>query len=148
MKKNLLTSLTLVLLVWATSVSAQTTTSAVSGQIKDIKGGEIPGATVQLIYKPTNITYGSITNAEGRFFLSNLNPGGPYDIIVSFVGFKTEKQEDIFLKLGETLKLHFELKEDVQQLSEIVVVGILENASEKTGTNTNNGAPHLVKKFF
>lgn len=137
MKKNLLTSLTLVLLVWATSVSAQTTTSAVSGQIKDIRGGEIPGATVQLIYKPTNITYGSITNVEGRFFLSNLNPGGPYDIIVSFVGFKTEKQEDIFLKLGETLKLHFELKEDVQQLSEIVVVGILENASEKTGTNTN-----------
>src|SRR5258708_36122681 len=90
-----------------------------------------------MIYKPTNITYGTITNAEGRFFLSNINPGGPYDIIVSFVGYKTEKQEEVFLKLGENLKVDFELSEDVQQLSEIVVQGVTENAAEKTGTSTN-----------
>ena len=138
-------SLQLVLfVVFVGSAVAQTTTSAVTGKIKDLKGAEIPGATVQLIYKPTNIVYGSITNAEGLFFLSNLNPGGPYDILISFVGYKTEKQEGIFLKLGETLKLNLELAEDVQQLADVVVMGVTENMAEKTGPSTNIGREQIM----
>ncbi len=133
-----------VCILWVTAVSAQTTTSSISGQVKDSKGGEIPGATVQLVYRPTNISYGSITNAEGRFFLANLNSGGPYDLTISFVGYKTQKQEDIYLKLGETQKFHMELAEDVQQLSEVVVTGVLENAAERTGPSTNIGRQQIM----
>src|SRR5579863_8078273 len=101
-------------LLGATATLAQTTTSAVTGKIADTKGDGLPGATVQVVYKPTNTSYGVTTNAEGRFFLPNLNPGGPYDITVTFVGYKTEQFNDINLKLGETLKLDAVLADQAQ----------------------------------
>ncbi|HLZ16101.1 MAG TPA: carboxypeptidase-like regulatory domain-containing protein, partial [Cyclobacteriaceae bacterium] len=78
MKKLLLLAIAFPL--WgATATLAQTTTSAISGKISDSKGEGLPGATVQVTYKPTNTSYGVMTNNEGRYFLANLNPGGPYE---------------------------------------------------------------------
>lgn len=116
---------------------AQTTTSAVSGKIVDLKGESLPGATIQIIYLPTNTSFGVVTNHEGRYFIANLNPGGPYQVNVTFVGYKTEKFDDLNLKLGETLKLDVTLKEENQQLSEVTIVGVNQDATEKTGTGTS-----------
>src|SRR5690349_11853445 len=98
---------------------AQTTTSAVSGKIVDSKGESLAGATVQVIYKPTNTSNGVIANEEGRYTLVNLTPGGPYEVTVTFIGYKAEKFDDVFLKLGETLKLDVQLKDEAQTLSEV-----------------------------
>jgi hypothetical protein len=121
MKKILLLAFAF-LLTGATATFAQTTTSAVSGRIIDLKGESLPGATIKVTYLPTNTSYGVVTNHEGRYFLANLSPGGPYQIDVTFVGYKTEKFDDLNLKLGETLKLDVTLNEDNQQLSEVTVV--------------------------
>src|SRR5258706_5751963 len=108
---------------------AQLTTSSVSGKISDSRGDALPGATFLLVYKPTNSSYGVATNADGRFVLANLNPGGPYDVTVSFVGYQTEKKTDLYLRLGESLRLNFQLKDEAQQLSEVVVVGVASDAT-------------------
>ncbi len=85
---------------------AQLTTSSVSGKIIDSNGDVLPGATVLVVYKPTNSSYGVATNAEGRFVLANLNPGGPYDITVSFVGYVSEKKTELYLKLRESMRFN------------------------------------------
>ena len=72
---------------------------------------------MQVVYTPTNTSYGVVTNSEGRYFLANLNPGGPYEITITFVGYKTENYKDINLKLGETQKLDVLLQEDAQLLA-------------------------------
>lgn len=116
---------------------AQVTTSAVSGLISDSKGESLPGATVQVVYLPTNASSGMATNLEGRYTIVNLTPGGPYEITISFVGYKTEKFNDVYLKLGETLKVDVTLKDESQTLSEVTVVGVNQEANEKIGAGTN-----------
>jgi hypothetical protein len=138
--------ITAALFFGAKPASAQLTTSSVTGKITDAKGDVLPGATVQLVYKPTNSSFGVATNAEGRFVLANLNPGGPYDATVSFVGYVTEKKTDLYLKLGEPLRLNFQLKDEALQLSEVVVLGVASDVSdltEKMGTVTNVGRSQL-----
>src|SRR5258706_14594244 len=115
---------------------AQQTTSAISGKISD-STEDLPGATVQILFTPTNTLYGVVTNHEGRYFLANLTPGGPYEITITFVGYKTKKYNDINLKLGETLKLDVVLQSDDKLLNEVAVLGVNEEATEKTGTGTN-----------
>src|SRR5882672_7470663 len=94
-----------IFLLGASVTFAQQTTSAISGRISDSKAEGLPGATVQVVFTPTNAAYGVVTNNEGRFYLANLNPGGPYEVTITFVGYKAEKYTDINLKLGETQKL-------------------------------------------
>src|SRR5258706_371352 len=143
MKKILLFAIAFFLL-GATATIAQTTTSAVSGKISDSKGESLPGSTVQVTYKPTNTSYGVMTNHEGRYFLANLTPGGPYEITVTFVGYKMEQYNDVNLKLGETQKLDAELKEESQQLNEVTVVGVNQDATEKSGTGTSVGREQII----
>ncbi|MGC4022550.1 MAG: carboxypeptidase-like regulatory domain-containing protein [Cyclobacteriaceae bacterium] len=135
MKKHLLTAF--VILIGTFAAVAQVTTSAVSGKIADGKGETLPGATVMVVYKPTNTSYGVEANHEGRYTLVNLTPGGPYEVTVSFVGYKAEKFSDVFLKLGETLKIDVVLHEESQQLSEVVVTGVNQEVTEKTGASTS-----------
>src|SRR5260221_1499043 len=125
---------------------AQLTTSSVSGKIPDSNGDVLPGAAVLVVYKPTNSSYGVATNAEGRFVLANLNPGGPYDITVSFVGYVSEKKTELYLKLGESMRFNFQLKDEAQQLSEVIVLGVaaeVADLAEKIGTVTNVGRSQL-----
>src|SRR5579859_7056771 len=130
-------SLVAALVIGTTAVFAQQTSSTVSGKISDAKGEGLPGAAIQVIFMPTNTLYGVVTNDEGRYFLANLNPGGPYEITVTFVGYKTEKYTNISLKLGENQKLDVVLQNDEQLLNEVAVVGVSEEITEKTGTGTN-----------
>jgi Carboxypeptidase regulatory-like domain len=132
---------------------AQITTSTISGKITDSKGEDLPGATILLVYKPTNASYGVSTNVDGRFTLANLNPGGPYEATISFVGSHTEKVENLFLKLGETQILNFSLKDEAQTLNEVTVLGVTADATEKFGAGTSVGKeqiqqlPTLTRSF-
>src|SRR5579863_6603148 len=124
-----------VLMVFGTF--AQQTSSSLSGRIFDPSAEGLPGATLQVVFTPTNTSYGVVTNKEGRYFLANLNPGGPYEITVTFVGYKTEKFTNINLRLGETQKLDVVLEIDNQVLHEVSIVGVNEEATEKSGTGTS-----------
>lgn len=117
------------------TVSAQVTTSGIDGQVKE-ESGYLPGATVLAVHLPTGARYGTVTNEDGRFTLQGLRPGGPYQITISFIGYQTEKLENITLKLGESFVLNTVLKPTSQNLEEVLVIGEAGNSS-KNGTATN-----------
>lgn len=124
-------------LTLSVSAYAQVTTSSANGKIVDSKGEPLPGATVQFQYVPTNTNFGVATNADGRFVLVNLPPGGPYTVTISFIGYQTETRNDVSLKLGEVFSLNTTLRDEAQQLSDVVVVGVATEVTEKTGTGTS-----------
>ncbi len=66
----------------------------------DDKGTPVPGASVSIKHEPTGYVSGTTSNSKGLFVMPNLKPGGPYTITISFVGFQTEKNENINLQLG------------------------------------------------
>ncbi|HEV2481360.1 MAG TPA: carboxypeptidase-like regulatory domain-containing protein [Puia sp.] len=76
------------------------------GTVTDGKAG-LAGATVIALHTPTGTKYTTTTRKDGRFNLPGLRVGGPYIISVSYVGFKEEKQENVFLVLGQDFYADF-----------------------------------------
>ncbi|WP_461049379.1 TonB-dependent receptor [Spirosoma arcticum] len=126
-------------------VHAQVTTSSIAGIISDGSGNGLPGATVSAIHLPTGTQYGVSTRAEGQFTLPNLRVGGPYRVVISYVGYQSETIENVFLSLGQKLPLNRTLQNESQQLSEVV---IRSNANDvlnnnRTGAQTNISSEQL-----
>jgi hypothetical protein len=134
-------------LLVSTSVFSQVTTSNIRGTVSDDQGAPLLGANVVAVHTPTGTRYGAITNEEGRFNLLNLRVGGPYEVTISYVGFKTETQNDVFLSLGKTFNLNLNLTSDSQQLDEVVVISDRGGTfgSDRTGAETSVGRRELTR---
>lgn len=113
----------LMLVSWLCTISlyAQVTTASMNGAISDEKGEGLIGATVVAKHLPSGTQYGVVTNNDGRFTIPNMRVGGPYEVIVSYVGFKNEKFAGISLQLGQKFVLNATLKGESATLQEVVV---------------------------
>ena len=90
---------------------AQVTTSGLSGHITDAKKKILVGATVQATYTPTGTKYAAVTDVDGRFRINNMNAGGPYEIVITYVSYKDRNAlRDITLQLGETTNLNLRFR--------------------------------------
>lgn len=114
-------------------ISAQVTTSSMSGKIVDESNEVIIGASIRAVHEPSGTTYGGVTNLEGRYTIQGMRVGGPYKVEISYVGYETSIFQGLTLKLGETESVSSKLKVSSMQLSEIVVVGKRGIAANKTG---------------
>ncbi|MXV53090.1 TonB-dependent receptor [Pedobacter sp. HMF7647] len=114
---------------------AQVTTSQISGKVIDAKGEALPGVSVSVVNTSTGTKYGASTNADGRYTLTNINPGGPYTITVTYVGFTKQESNDVNLGLGSTT-LNFAMQQEATALKEVVVSGANRTA-RRNGAGTN-----------
>ena len=78
----------------------------------DTAGESVIGASVLV----TGTTIGTITDLDGNFLLSNVDPKASLE--VSYIGYKT-----LQVKVNGQTSLTVTLKEDTQALEEVVVVG-------------------------
>ena len=119
------------------SANAQMTTSSLSGKITDAQGA-VPGVAVVAVHTPSGTQYYAISNEEGRYTIQGMRPGGPYEVTVTMLGYKTVVYPDITLKLSETYVRDVALEDAAEQLQEVVVVASATKfGSEKTGASTN-----------
>lgn len=124
----------------------QTTTSSIKGIVKSASAELLPGATVLAIHTPTGSKYSALSNADGRFNMLNMRIGGPYKIVVTFIGFQTEEFNDVYLDLGKVFSLDVVLKDESQKLEEVKVVGAKNKVfqSGRTGAETTIGRRELA----
>lgn len=101
----------------------QTTTSGIKGIVKSSNSELLPGATVLAIHTPSGTKYSALSNADGRFNMLNMRIGGPYKIVVSFVGYKNQEFNDVYLELGKAFGLDIVMQDESQKLEEVKVVG-------------------------
>ena len=123
--------------VLTTTLNAQVTTSGIAGKV--ISGSElIIGATIVATHTPSGTVYGAVSNADGRFNIVGMRVGGPYEIKISYIGFSSVKISNVNLQLGETYPVNVNLKEDTNELQDLVVsVQRTKFTTEKTGAVTN-----------
>ena len=137
MRKNLLVTVAFVLAaltgLWAQGV----TTGSIRGTVKDQKGESLPGANVVAIHVPSGTLYGTSTRPDGVFTIPNARIGGPYKLTTSFVGYENQEKNEIFLNLGVTTNVDFQLAEAGTQLQEVLVSGSSLINSDRTGALTN-----------
>ena len=127
MKKLLLI---LTLLINAYSATAQGVTySSIGGRVLDDQGVPLMGSNIIVKHIPSGSIYGVITDEEGYFRASGLRPGGPYSVEISYTGFETYNQKNVFLQLGQTERFNPTLTSKITALEEVVLTD--------TGFNSN-----------
>lgn len=115
------------------------TTAAMSGVITDKAGAGLPGATVIAVHTPTNTQYVAPTNSDGRFNIQNMRVGGPYTVRVTFVGYQDNQRDNVYLTLGQNLRLDVNLSEATTQLAGVEISGRQDPTlnSQRSGAATN-----------
>lgn len=129
----------LLLEVLITNISGQVTTSGLKGLVADANKEPLTGATIVAVHLPSGTQYGVITNADGRFTISNMRVGGPYKVTVSFIGYKAKTYDDIDLSLGNVVDLDVTLASAVTTLNEVTVSAGKNDVinSQRTGASIN-----------
>ncbi len=127
------------LVMSVTIAVGQVTTSGMNGKIASSGGESLPGATVVAVHTPSGSQYGTTTDLDGNYRIPNMNVGGPYKITVSFVGFESYVNNEVYLNLGQTYKLSVKLSEKAATISGVEVVGARYDIFDgnRTGTETN-----------
>ncbi|WP_245964534.1 TonB-dependent receptor [Rufibacter immobilis] len=141
--KNLFTRLMLIVVMclpvhlsWGQGI----TTSSMNGLITDQSSEGLIGATVVATHTPTGTRYAVATGVDGRFTIPNMRVGGPYTVEVSYVGFQTQRTENIVLKLAEPFSFNTKLSQSGTELQEVVVTGTDSRSvlnAERSGSVTN-----------
>ena len=114
------------------------TTAAMSGMVLDKENNPLPGANVIAVHVPSGTQYGASTRSNGQFNIPNMKIGGPYTVTVSFVGYTKDERKDIFLNLGQQLRLDFTLAEEAVIGEEVLITADRTEifSSNRTGAET------------
>ncbi len=101
-KKAMLLSFALVLFV-ALSATAGTT-GKIAGRVTDSDGNPLIGATVMVV----GTSYGAMTDANGEYFIINLQPG-EYSVRASMVGMSEKTAQGVQVIVDQTTPMNFSL---------------------------------------
>ena len=113
--------------------------NTLQGTVKDIKGKEIPFASISI--KKTS--KGTTANSKGQYSLTLAK--GDYVIVCQNIGFKTiEKKVSI---VANTTILNFELEEQEYDLKEVVVSNKGEDPAYEIIRNAIKQRPFYLKEF-
>ncbi|HXB91299.1 MAG TPA: carboxypeptidase regulatory-like domain-containing protein [Puia sp.] len=140
MIKRLLLSAITILIAYVSF--GQETTSQILGSISNGTEG-LSGATVIALHTPTGTRYTTTTRKDGRFNLAGLRVGGPYTLTISYVGFKEEKQENIFLTIGQDFTADFKMTPESKELVGVTVSALRQN---KIFNNSHTGSQEIVNR--
>ncbi len=132
-----------ILFTCTTALLAQVTTSSMKGIVTDNSGGPLPGATVIAIHTPSGTQYGTTTLTDGRYNLPGMRVGGPYAVKITYVGYKEQNFDNIYLNLGVATDLAAKLIDESTQLDEVVITG---NANEIFSSDRTGAASSFSRE--
>ncbi len=142
MLKRILFSLAIVFIA-ATYSEAQVTTSSITGNVIDSATKEpLVGASISATHAPSGTRYTAISSGNGDFTIHDMRVGGPYIVVVSFVGFESVTFDDVMLKLAEPFLLEVNLNKTSGTLENVIISTSRRNPilnSSRTGAMTNLG---------
>jgi hypothetical protein len=111
---------------------------SITGIARDAQGAAVPGATVTIVNKETNLTREAVTGGTGTFTLNNVLPG-PYDVKISLTGFREAVRTNVPVTIGQVARVDMTL--EVGALTESVTV-----ASEAQLLQTDKADVHTELK--
>jgi len=146
MLKRILFSLTIVFILASVS-EAQVTTSEITGNVIDAATKEpLIGASVVATHAPSGTRYNTISSKRGDFTIHDMRVGGPYVVIVTFVGYESVTYDDVQLKLAEPFLLEVSLNKKEGTLENVIISTTKRNPilnSSRTGAMTNLGVREI-----
>ena len=142
MLKRILFSLAMVFIA-ASYSRAQITTSSITGNAIDAATKEpLVGASIVATHTPSGTKYTTLSTKSGEFTIHDMRVGGPYVVVISFVGFESVTFDDVQLKLAEPFLLEVTLNKKAGTLENVIISTTKRNPilnSSRTGAMTNIG---------
>lgn len=110
-----------------TQVIAQTGT--ITGVVTDrVTGETLPGANIVI----QGTTTGAVSDIDGRYSFSA--PAGSVTLVASFIGYDPLMRE-VTVVAGQTIRVNFELTQDIALLQEFIVIGYgVQRREDATGS--------------
>ena len=112
------------------------TTGAIAGIVTDSAAMPVVDGNVVAVHVPTGTRYHAVTRSSGAYALPNVRVGGPYTVTAAYIGFRAQVRENVFVTLGETVRLDFRLARVVTQLEAVQVTAAGEEQGAVTGATT------------
>ena len=113
--KRWATSSLLILALHFSVFGQQAATATLTGAITDPAGALVPGVKITAMHTATGAKRETVTNAEGLYVLSNMEPGD-YELRIEAKGFTTKVTKSaVSLKVGQTVTLNVPLQIDVNE---------------------------------
>ena len=110
-------------------VSVVTMAQSIKGTIVDDTKTSLPGVNVKI----KGTTQGAVTNLDGKFEITKVEPG-TYTLEITFIGFNTIEQQVTVVANQETTPVNVTLLPKTEELDEFVVVGYgVQRKREVTG---------------
>src|SRR5947199_6903160 len=95
------------------------TTAAMSGTVSDQDGAPLPEANVVAVHVPSSTAYRAVARAGGAYNAPKMRVGGPCRVTARRIGYKAHTEENLFLSLGQDLKVDFRLQGQAIQLEAV-----------------------------
>jgi outer membrane receptor protein involved in Fe transport len=114
---------------------AQETTSALRGAVTDESGNPLADVNVSIVHVPTGTRSSAVTNSQGVFDARGLRVGGPYRVEFEAQDYRGQRQENIFLQVGDPARLAVELEDE--EIAEMIVVAAPTTQAGTVGSATN-----------
>ena len=96
------------------------TTAAMSGVVTDQNGTPLADANVVAVHVPSGTQYRAVTRAGGTYNAPNMRVGGPYRVTATRIGYRSHTEADVFLSLGQDLRVDFRLEAQAVELAPVV----------------------------
>jgi hypothetical protein len=127
-----------VLFIPATVRGQGVTTAALSGVVSAQDGSPLADANVVAVHVPSGTQYRAVTRTGGAYNLLNVRVGGPYRVTAARIGYKSHVEENVFLSLGQDLRVDFRLEAQAIELAAIQAQGQRDEVlnSGRTGAAT------------
>jgi len=116
------------------------TTGAVSGTVMNDQGQPVESAQIEIVNRATGARSGTNSRSDGRYYIQGLEVGGPYTVTVRRIGFSPRDTSNIYVSLGQNLRLDMVLVTQATQLAGVQVLG----ASSAVMTSSHKGVATTV----
>jgi hypothetical protein len=134
-----------VILAFASILSAQTATGTIVGSVNDSTGAAVPNAKVTLTNQATGVSVTTVTNGTGLYAFPYVPPG-TYRITVEAAGFERAVHPDIRLEVGLSVRTNFTLQVGKAQ-QEVTVTGGAEMLQTENATVGTVIASRMVNEL-
>src|SRR5215471_17175565 len=122
--------------IFVPKLQAQLTSGSITGSVSDSASKTaIAGARVTVVHEPTGARAEVPTAEDGRFFVGNLKPGGPYTVSVRVIGYAAKSRPGLQVTLGNRTVVSLMLNQAAVQLAGVVTTGA-QQTTEKSGPTT------------
>jgi hypothetical protein len=99
------------------------TTAAMSGIVADTTGSPLVDANVVAVHVPSGTQYRAVSRAGGAYNVPGMRVGGPYRVTATRIGYRSHTEENVYLALGQDLRVDFGLVPQAVELEAVQATG-------------------------